>query len=216
VLLVLLLGWQLTVLARQGIAALYAASAEHYRQEAVAERDEGQARALRSRSLALVEKAVALQGANPDYRLLAATLLADSEAAEAQMQIRSHLRAGLASAPTRADLWARLARSLYSHEGTSPATLHALDQALYFGPMEIEPLLINALLTFYGWEGLNQQQRLNGWLHVVAAMQVPVLVGPITTHARATGWERQLQQLLREKRREAELRAQRQAEGNAP
>lgn len=187
------LAWQA---GNAGLADIYAASAAASRQHMarVDARSESWHQAL-ARGERSITHAREMLPRNPSYALRAADFAFHRQRPETAAE---YLRTGLADAPVRAELWSRLAAIQYQMQGPSAATLHALDQALYFGPREYYSLVVNATITLNSEAGLEEARRRRGWSAVVAAARMPGLDEQISRLARESGMERQLRALLRE------------------
>jgi tetratricopeptide (TPR) repeat protein len=131
-----------------------------------------------------------------DYALLAASFAAIVGNHDAAIPL---LQAALANNPVRADLWAQLASDTYQTEGANAETLHALDNALYFGPREYYAHLANATVILGSGKQLDETRRVQGWNDLVQAMSIPQLSQRINRIAKNAGMERQLQAQVRDR-----------------
>jgi hypothetical protein len=202
--------WLALQAGRAGIAGIYSASAAAFQLELTKNKNPEAQQYLLAQGESRIVRARAMLPSHPDFALQAAdfatarhriTLLQTPDAVPLP-DTGDILRDALASAPTRADLWSRLASFLYQSEGASTQTLHALDRAFHFGPQEHGTLLVNAVITLNSSRKIGAERAQRSWAAVVEAAGIRTLAGKVKDIARTAGMERHLQQLMVEKERE--------------
>lgn len=196
-----------------GIAGVYGESAATYHAAVRESRNPQGRQHLLSLGEQRIARAIQMAPDHPDYVLMSVDFVAARlEPAMAAVgdavpvEPIPLMLSALATAPVRADLWSRLAGLRYEQQGPSGLTLHALHRALYLGPREYGPLMVNANITLRSAAELDVESRLIGWSHVVQAISVPALAARVTSLAEDAGQGRQLQRLISERDREHEVR----------
>ena len=200
--LVIFLVWLAQQAGMAGVAGIHGESAAGYRQEMLRNSAHSarwsQALAEGERNIALVGQVT--RGVN-EYTVLAADFAYQRQQNETAAAL---LRDALGTAPVRAGIWSRLALVNYQLEGASAATLHALDQAFFFGPREYDTLLVNATITLDPNAKLDARRQLRGWNGIVEAVAMPGLARQVTAMVAEAGMQRQLRTLLRQRQPQRE------------
>ncbi|MFT5609525.1 MAG: hypothetical protein ACI9WC_000200 [Arenicella sp.] len=207
-LLSLVLLWLTSVVVSAGIADLRYSAGKYYLNAAIQGENERLKRDLLKRAYVSMQSAQRFDSDNSSYQLHSARINFELDRYESPdgkldtfyQQGKIHITKGLQASPTRADLWVEYAKRLFEKEGATKATLAALDKALEFGPKEQQVLMLNAAITLYSWNQLAPIRQRNAWMLVLDAMDDTRLVKQINNIARQTGWEKQLQRSLQDRK----------------
>lgn len=106
------------------------------------------------------------------------------------------LLGGLKHAPTSAEFWARLAVNFSEREGFTENTFHALDRAIYHGPMEYYTVYANTVITLGGGDQLPNDEYVRGWEMLLQNAQNPDFSRSVRQLAQQMGRLDQLERAL--------------------